>query len=100
MSEELFRQQAIEAKRPPWLGSVRLVTPVSQGLWAMAVLLMGMAIALWLCVGRYTQSEHMAGMLVPQAGLVDITSRSAGTVTALQVEAPAAPRQPMARMDR
>lgn len=100
MSEELFRQQAIEAKRQPWLESMRLVTPVSQGLWAMAVLLMGMGIALWLCVGRYTQSKHVAGMLVPQAGLVDITSQGAGTATALQVEAPAAPRQPMARMDR
>lgn len=81
----LFRQEAIEAQKAPSLGVIRLATPVSYQIWTLAAIGMVVAILAWLFAGQYTRREHVAGSLVPQAGLLTLTARSAGTVTSVAI---------------
>lgn len=81
----LFRQEVIDAHTTSPLGEVRLATPVSHQVWTLAAVGMAAAIVAWLFLGHYTRREHVTGSLVPQAGLLTVTSHSAGTVTHLQV---------------
>lgn len=84
-AQGLFRQEVIDAHTTSPLGVVRLATPVSHQVWTLAALGIAGSIIAWLFLGHYTRREHVTGMLVPQAGLITVTSRSVGTVTDLQV---------------
>lgn len=81
----LFRKQAIDAQATTSLGAVRLATPVSHQVSALAALIAVASILIWLFVGHYTRREHVSGSLVPQAGLLTVTARNAGTVTSINV---------------
>lgn len=81
----LFRDEAVQAQRPQALGTVRLATPVSQQIWGICAAVATIAIAAWLWFGHYTQREHVAGSLVPQAGLLTVTARAAGDIAAIKV---------------
>lgn len=83
----LFREQALEARRPQALGSIRLATPVSHQVWGVAAAVATIAIVLWLCFGHYTRREHATGRLMPQAGLLTVAARGAGSVSQLNVTA-------------
>jgi membrane fusion protein len=85
VQQGLFRQEAIDAQTTPSLGTVRLATPVSHQVWTLAALGVAAAILAWLFVGHYTRREHVSGSLVPQAGLLSVTARSAGIVTKIDV---------------
>lgn len=85
MQQGLFRQEAIDAQTAPSLGTVRLATPVSHQVWTLAALGVATTILVWLFVGHYTRREHVSGSLVPQAGLLSVTARSAGIVTKIDV---------------
>lgn len=82
----LFRAEAVEAQRPQPLGAIRLATPVSQQVWGLTAAAVTAAIVLWLCLGHYTRREQVTGLMVPQAGLLTVTSRSAGVVSRLNVK--------------
>ncbi|MGH8279590.1 MAG: HlyD family secretion protein [Gammaproteobacteria bacterium] len=62
-----------------------MATPVSHQVWGVAAAGLSVAILLWLFLGHYTQRERVTGTLVPQAGLLNITARDAGTVTKVAV---------------
>lgn len=81
----LFREEVIEAQTASQLGVVRLATPVSHQVWTLVAVSLAGVIAAWLFLGQYTRREHVTGSLVPQAGLLTVTSRNAGTVTGLRV---------------
>lgn len=84
-AQGLFRQEVMAAQTAPSLGVVRLATPVSHQVWTLAAVGIAIGIVAWLFLGHYTRREHVTGSLVPQAGLLTVTSRSAGTVTGLRV---------------
>jgi membrane fusion protein len=84
-SQGLFRDEAIEAQTASPLGVIRLATPVSHQVWTLVAVSLAAAVVAWLFLGQYTRREHVAGTLVPQAGLLTVTSRNTGTVTHLQV---------------
>lgn len=67
------------------LGCVRLATPVSQQMWGWAAACVTALIVAWLFLGRYTRREHVTGSLVPQAGLLNVVARGAGTVDRIDV---------------
>lgn len=79
----LFRREAIEAQRSQQLGAVRLATPISHRIWALAALGAGACIVAWLFLGHYTRRERVSGMLVPEAGLLSVTAQSSGTIVHL-----------------
>lgn len=85
MQQALFRQEAIDAQTAPSLGTVRLATPISHQVWTLAALGVAVCIVVWLFIGHYTRRERVTGSLVPQAGLLTVTARSAGTVTKIDV---------------
>lgn len=82
----LFRDEAVQAQRTQALGTVRLATPVAHQVWGIAAVVTTAAIALWLCFGHYTRREHVTGSLVPQAGLLTLSARSAGVISQLRVK--------------
>jgi len=82
---QLFRPEVAEHSATHWLGTVRLAMPLPFRLWAAAAVLTGLGIALWLGLGSYTRREHVSGILVPQAGLVELSSTATGIVSRLLV---------------
>ncbi len=85
LSTTLFRQEALDAQSAPKLGTVRLATPVSHQVWALAALGMAGCIVAWLLMGHYPRREHVTGSLVPQAGLISLSARAIGTVVRMPV---------------
>jgi len=85
VEQGFFRREAVEAMTTQPLGSVRLATQISHQAWTLAALVIAICIVIWLFVGHYTRREHVTGSLVPQSGLVTVTARSAGTVSAISV---------------
>lgn len=85
MDTELFRSEAISHRTQAPLGSIRIATPVPLRLWTVASIVTGFTIIIWLFVGHYTRREHVAGILVPKAGLIDITARTAGVIERIEV---------------
>jgi membrane fusion protein len=81
----LFRSEVTEQNSHDWLGSVQVATPVSQRMWTIAALTIAAAIVGWLIFGSYTRREHVSGLLVPQAGLIAVTSSSVGIVRSVLV---------------
>lgn len=81
----LFRNEAVKAHQPQWLGTTRLALPVSHRVWGLLAALMTAAILGWLFLGHYTRREHVTGRLVPNAGLIQVTARAAGSVSELKV---------------
>ena len=85
MSQGLFRQEVIEAKRGEWLGPIIVATPLSR--WALTPLslILPAAIMLFLLLGHYTRRETVTGQLVPNRGVLTVAAPGVGTVTRLLV---------------
>ncbi len=76
----LFRPEALQAQRVDWLGSVRLVQPIGLAwltLWVLAVLV---AAGTFLYNAQYTRKATVAGVLVPDRGLIRLLAPQAGVV--------------------
>ena len=84
-SQGLFRQEVIDEQRASSLGEVRLATPVSHQAWTLAAIGVAAGIVAWLIFGHYTRRVHVTGLLVPQAGLVTVTSDSNGVIDQISV---------------
>lgn len=85
MSQGLFRQEVIDARRGDWLGSIIVAAPLSRWLLAMLAFSLATSILLFLFFGHFTRRETVVGQLVPSAGLLNIASPSASTVTGVYV---------------
>ena len=85
MSQGLFRQEVIDAKRGEWLGSIIVAAPLSRWLLTALALALAATILLFLFFGHYTRRETVLGQLVPSAGLLNLAAPSAGTITRLHV---------------
>lgn len=98
--EGLFREEVLRARRPQWLGTVRLSTPISHQLWGLVAAFTTAAILLWLCLGQYPRREHVAGQLSPASGMLTVSSSGGGTVTRVLVRegAPVIAGQPLAEL--
>ncbi|CAM5627148.1 hypothetical protein [Rhodanobacter lindaniclasticus] len=78
LSQGLFRQEVIEAKRGEWLGSIIVTTPLSRwGLTALALILAA-AILLFLLFGHYTRRETVIGQLLPDTGVLTVAAPGVG----------------------
>lgn len=79
--QSLFRQQAIEARRGHWLGTIHLATPISRWVWTTLGVALAAAIVAFLVFGHYTKRARVTGQLVPSSGLLGVTTIAAGTVS-------------------
>lgn len=85
MSQGLFRQEVIDARRGEWLGSIIVAAPLSRWLLTLLASVLAAAILLFLFLGHYTSRQTVTGTLVPSAGMLNVEAPSAGTVTELHV---------------
>lgn len=85
MTRPLFRPEAVEAQRQQWLGSVQLVRPLSLTVVTVAVLLSALALAAFLVLAHYTRKASVAGVLVPDRGVIRIVPSASGTVVERRV---------------
>jgi membrane fusion protein len=85
LSQGLFRQQVVDAKRGEWLGSIIVAAPLSRWMLTLLATALAAAILAFLCLGHYTRRETVTGQLVPSAGLLNVVAPSAGTITRLHV---------------
>jgi len=80
MSQGLFRQEVIDAKRGEWLGSIIVATPLSRWAWTLLAAALAATLVAFLVFGNYTRRESVTGQLVPSAGLINLTAISAGGI--------------------
>lgn len=85
MSQELFRKEALDAKRAGWLGGISLTQPTRLWMLTLAAVACGLVVALFLTMGTYTRRSTVTGQLVPAKGLASVLAPSTGVVTALDV---------------
>jgi membrane fusion protein len=84
VSQELFRKEALEAKRRGWLGGISLAQPARLWVLTLAAGLAATAVALFLALGTYTQRSTVAGRLVPSKGLSTVLAPATGIVSRLE----------------
>lgn len=77
----LFRPEAVEAQQTQWLGRVQLVRPLSLGLMTAGVVAAAVALVLFLSFAQYTRKAAVAGVLVPDLGVIRVVPTASGTVT-------------------
>jgi membrane fusion protein len=76
----LFRTEAVDALRHPWLGSVQLVRPVSVRLMTAVVACAALAVGTFLWNATYTRKAQVGGALTPDLGLIRLVPGASGTV--------------------
>lgn len=82
----LFRREVIEGRTPQWMGRITLSQPVSSWLLTLLATFFAVALLIFLFVGTYTRHESVQGQLLPSAGLLPVTARSASTVMEIRVQ--------------
>lgn len=85
MSQPLFRQQALDARRGSWLGGIALAQPLS--LWVLTgfAAVAAVAIGLLLVLGSYTRRSTVLGQLVPTQGLATVLAPATGVMAEASV---------------
>ncbi|WP_372526465.1 HlyD family secretion protein [Piscinibacter sp.] len=76
----LFRPEVIEGRQQAWLGSIQLVRPVPLAVLTALVVITAFAVGGFLVEGRYTRKAHIAGVLVPDRGVLRLLPPQSGTV--------------------
>lgn len=80
----LFRPEALEHRERDWLGSIQLIRPVPLTVLTWLVLAVAVAAAAFLALGEYTRKARVAGVLVPDRGLIRLLAPQAATVVESQ----------------
>ena len=76
----LFRPEALESQSQQWLGSVQLLRPLGLSWLTAGVLGIAVAAAAFLSWAPYTRKATVAGVLVPDLGLIRLVPAAPGTV--------------------
>lgn len=81
MNHDLFRPEALQARRTSWLGEVSLAQPLP--LWGLAAFVVSAAIVVLgvLYFGEYTRRATVTGQLVPDLGLSTVLAPAQGVVS-------------------
>jgi membrane fusion protein len=76
----LFRPEALATQQHAWLGSIRLIRPLSLSLLTALSVVSALAVVVFLVMGQYTRKAAVVGVLVPEKGLLKLHAPQAGTV--------------------
>ena len=76
----LFRPEVIEARRQAWLGGVQLIRPLSFSLLTACAAGAAVLVVAYLCLGEYTRKARVAGVLVPDRGVIRLLPQESGVV--------------------
>ena len=84
MSQELFRREALEARRTSWLGAISLAQPMQLWLLTLMAVLAALAIVAFLALGIYTRRSTVAGQLAPTQGMATVLAPATGVVDQME----------------
>jgi len=79
-SPPLFRPEAIESQRTVWLGDIAVARPVPLSVCVGLVLAIVLAVGALLGFAHYERKARVAGVLVPDSGVIRLLPQDAGTV--------------------
>ncbi|PRE60644.1 MFP transporter [Burkholderia multivorans] len=82
----LFRIEAQQAQRASALGEIVLIRPVSLKLLSIAAAAMAVGVVLFFAFGTYTRRTTVAGVVMPDAGLVKVYALQSGIVVERNVK--------------
>lgn len=85
MSAPLFRPEVMQTQAAQWLGSIRIGRPLSFALVTGLALACAAALVAFAVWGQYTRKVSLPGVLLPEGGVMDISSPQAATVAELLV---------------
>jgi len=74
----LFRSESVEAQRSSWLGSPRLIQPISVQLATVVGVVVIALILAVLIFGQYTRRVRVHGAVVPSAGVLHVFTPQTG----------------------
>lgn len=80
MTESLFRQEVLDAKKHSFLGSISIAQPISLWVYASGGLMCACLIVTFLMLGEYTRRTTVLGSLVPNLGLATLVAPIQGVV--------------------
>lgn len=80
MSSDLFRKEAIDAKKTKWTGNIILSRPFSFTFLTLASLCIALIIIFFSIFGSYTKRTTVQGQLVPHLGLVHVYTSQQGYI--------------------
>lgn len=78
MANDLFRQEALDAKRENVLGEIIVASPLSFSLLTTIAVIIVIALIAFVSWGEYTRKVHVEGYLAPSKGLIKVYSLQAG----------------------
>jgi len=81
----LFRPEAVQAQSQQWLGRVQLVRPLSLSVLTAGVVATALAVGSFLFLAEYTRKAAVAGVLLPDRGLIRVVPSASGTLVERRV---------------
>lgn len=85
MSQPLFRDEVLKARRTRWLGDISLAQPLRLWVLTGLAVLAASTIVLFVTLGAYTRRSTVAGQLVPTQGLATVVAPASGVITRMDV---------------
>jgi membrane fusion protein len=85
MRPSLFRPESIEARRMAWLGRPAVALGLPTALVSVGSVLMAAAAVALVIFGSYVRRIELHGVILPSAGLIQVTSPAAGRVQSIAV---------------
>jgi membrane fusion protein len=70
----LFRPEVLESRRTSWVGEIQLIRPLSLTVLTGAVVAAALALGAFLAFGEYTRKVRVAGVLVPDRGVLRLVA--------------------------
>lgn len=86
MSSELFRREALEARRQGWLGHVQVLQPYPVKATAYFTVFLMLMSVIYIVFGVYTRRVHATGSMLPPNGLTTVDVNTNGLILAQNVE--------------
>ena len=72
MNAPLFRQSALNAQHPKWLGEIILIRPLTFTFFTLFAATVALALIAFAYFGTYTKRSTVIGQLIPDTGLLKI----------------------------
>jgi len=70
----IFRPEVLESQRTSWVGEIQLIRPLSLAWLTAAVVVAAVALGAFLTLGEYTRKVRVAGVLVPDRGVIRLVA--------------------------
>jgi membrane fusion protein len=86
VSVKLFRDEVFAARQTQWLGTIRIGRPPSFALVTGVALALAAALAAFAAWGEVTRKARLPGLLMPAAGVLDVTAPQAGVLLEVNVK--------------